>query len=676
MRPRNSGGGIASTLSCRRLIEKRKDTTRMPNHLHAWVHLLSLASCFDGSFAWSSAAGGVSKWNKFLTPPKIPRPDSATDGVMPKRQKKPVIASNTHKFMMPLHRRSSLSLSLYRDFGDAGEGQSSDDEVDDKAPKTPGSSPASPDASNDLGDWKEFQQRLIESEQQSNKCHENDINGSSSISSSSLQRISNVHDIMPGTILLATLPSRDEQGYGLGRQYLHKSIIYIVDVDFDHGITGLILNRTPMFELGLLSIEGKKLEESSNGWVVGLGGDSFSFDEEMEDVDTSASSVNCLFFRDVDPMCEACKEISSGVYFTSQGTARRYVHESLAKPDDFWLFYGHMHWSFEEMQQEIVESIWQAVDINDGGDPLDVLKEIRSKASLEYGMQIWETLCDALNEETNSENLFDDRMLEEYCLASLPMTRENHEDTDDDEYVPRRQGGTYSVSVGDLLRASSASHSPFLLSDQEYHHSVILVLQEEKQFSVGIILNLPSSEKIDLTLGREQVGSLNILYGGPMKCAGSPEQVFFFHKSKAMKDLALGEHLDVDSSSYNIWKCTKAEATEALLRGVVNSDEIIAVDGLCVWPKDEFGGGGLRAELVKGHFERVPLPNYDKVWRILQQQNVPLSSENLDNAARIAEAAWAAAGDGKGIIAKEMNDKRRKLAKEAHKQWILNYLLR
>ena len=79
---------------------------------------------------------------------------------------------------------------------------------------------------------------------------------------------------------------------------------------------------------------------------------------------------------------------------------------------------------------------------------------------------------------------------------------------------------------------------------------------------------------------------------------------------------------------------------------------------------------------MKGHFERVPLPNYDKVWRILQQQNVPLSTENLDSATRIAEAAWDAAGDGKGIIAKEMNDKRRKLAKEAHKQWILNYLLR
>lgn len=135
MRPRNSGGGIASTLSCRRLVETRKDTTRMPSHLHTWVHLLSLASCFDGSFAWSAGCG-VSKWSKFLTPPKIPRPDSATDGVMPKRQTKPVTAFNAYRYVMPLGRRSGLSLGLYRDFGDADESQSRDDEVDDKAPKT------------------------------------------------------------------------------------------------------------------------------------------------------------------------------------------------------------------------------------------------------------------------------------------------------------------------------------------------------------------------------------------------------------------------------------------------------------------------------------------------------------------------------------------------------------
>lgn len=650
------------------------------NRLHTCVHLLSLASCFDLSLGWSAAASN--KGSSFLTQPKIPRPHSPTDGLMPHCQTKEgtiSIASSSNKIRMPAQQRSGhSSLGLYKDFG-RDEGESSDDE-DDKAPTTPNSgSSASRDSSIDFDDWKEFQQRLIASEQKLEICQETESNDLSSISSSTLQMVSNANDIMPGTILLATLPSNDEQGYGLGRQYLHKSIIYIVDVDFDHGITGLILNRWPMFKLGMLDIWGKKLEGSSDGWVVGLGGDSFSFgDDDVGDVDTSASSVSCLFFRDVDPMRETCKEISSGVYFTSQGTARRYVHEGLAKPDDFWLFYGHMHWSFEEIHQErIVENIWQAVDINGGGDSLDVLKEIRSEASLDYGMRAWENVCHAVDQETRSNSSFDDRMLEEYCLASLPMTRENHEGTDDDEYVPRRQGGTYSVNVGDILRASSASHSPFLLSDQEYHHSVILILQEEKQFSVGVILNLPSSETIDLTLGEEKIGSILCRNGGPMKCADSAEsELLFFHKNKAMKDLALGEHLDVDSSSYNIWKCTKAEATEALLRGIVNSDEIIAVEGLCVWPKDEFGGGGLRAELVQGHFERVPLPNYDKLWRILQQQNVPLSSKNLDNVISIADAAWDAAGDGKDITANEMNDKRKKLADEAHREWIRNYLLR
>ena len=586
-------------------------------------------------------------------------------------------ASRWHTYAMPHHQRSSLS--LYKDFGEADESQSSE-EGDDKAPKTPRSSSASPDttSSNDLGDWKDFQQKLIASEQTMKMCPETDGNELCSISSTSLQRMSNnVNDIMPGSILLATLPNENEQGYGLGRQYLHKSIIYVIDVDLDSGITGLILNRGPMFELGLLSIEGKKLEESSDGWVVGLGGDSFSFDEEMEDVDTSASSVNCLFFRDIDPICETCKEISSGVYFTSQSTARRYVHEGLARPDDFWLFYGQMHWSFEELQREMAENIWQPVDIDGDGNPSDILEEIRAEASLDYGMQVWGKVCSAVHQETRAEDSFDDRMLKEYCLASLPLTREIHEGANDDEYMPRRQGGTYTAKVGDILRASSASHSPFLLSDQEYHHSVILILQEDRQYSVGIILNLPSSDAIDLTLGEEHIASIAIRNGGPMKCAGSGEsELLFFHKSKAMKDLALGEHLDVDSSSYNIWKCTKAEAMEALLRGVVEPEEIIAVDGLCVWPKDEFGGGGLRAELVQGHFERVPLSNYDKVWRVLQQQKTPLSINNLENIICTADTAWDKAGDGKDITTKEMNHERRQLADEAHRKWIENYLLR
>ena len=142
-----------------------------------------------------------------------------------------------------------------------------------------------------------------------------------------------------------------------------------------------------------------------------------------------------------------------------------------------------------------------------------------------------------------------------------------------------------------------------------------------------------------------------------------------------MKDSALGEHLDVDSSSYNIWKCTKEEATEALVRGLATEDEIMGIDGLCVWPKDAFGGGGLRAELVQGNFERVPLSNYDKVWKKLQQQR-RLSSTSLDENLRTAHAAWEVAGAGKDTTAKQMADERRELANEAHRQWIISYLLR
>ena len=205
---------------------------------------------------------------------------------------------------------------------------------------------------------------------------------------------------------------------------------------------------------------------------------------------------------------------------------------------------------------------------------------------------------------------------------------------------------------------------------------MVLVIQEESRFSVGVILNLPTPMTTDFDVGGEHVGSINVKYGGPLECAGRNEkELLYLHKSKAMKDAALEEHLDVDSSSYNIWKCTKEEATEALVRGLATEDEIMGIDGLCVWPKDAFGGGGLRAELVQGNFERVPLSNYDKVWKKLQQQR-RLSSTSLDENLRTAHAAWEVAGAGKDTTAKQMADERRELANEAHRQWIISYLLR
>lgn len=603
-----------------------KDAKKIPlvvNIAYGWVilpHLLM--ACFGISFVRSAAA---------FTP-----------------------AATFPRQLMHTRRASAASaLFLYNSFGD------------DKSNESESSA-------NDLDDWRKFQQTLMANEEaEKTNGNENDLQ--SSISSSTVHQISNVNDIMPGSVLLATLPSKDELGYGLGRQYLQKSIIYIIDIDFEGGVTGLILNRGPMFELGLLSIEGKKLDKSSDGWIVNLGGDSFQFDEEMEEVDTSASSVSCLFFQNVDAVAENCREISTGVFYTNQATARGYAHEGKMQPGDFWLFYGHMHWSIEDFRQEIKENIWQAIDITRGGEAGDILQKLWAESSVDFGRTVWRVFCDVVDQPTRCEFGFDDKMLVEYCQASLPLSRH---DSYDEEYTPRRQDGVYTVKVGDIIRASS-SHSPFLLSDQEYHHSVILVIQEESRFSVGVILNLPTSKSIDLDAGGEHVGSINIKFGGPLECSGRSENdLLFLHKSKAMKDAALGEQLDVDSSSYNIWTCKKEEATDALARGLVaTEDEIMGIDGLCVWPKDAFGGGGLRAELVQGNFERVPLSNYDKVWKILQQQR-RLSSTSLEENLRTSHAAWEVAGAGKDITVKQMADKRRQLANEAHRQWILSYLLR
>ena len=45
------------------------------------------------------------------------------------------------------------------------------------------------------------------------------------------------------------------------------------------------------------------------------------------------------------------------------------------------------------------------------------------------------------------------------------------------------------VQVGMLLRASSADRSPFLLDKQQLHKSIILIISDDDEVSIGVMLN-------------------------------------------------------------------------------------------------------------------------------------------------------------------------------------------
>ena len=72
-----------------------------------------------------------------------------------------------------------------------------------------------------------------------------------------------------------------------------------------------------------------------------------------------------------------------------------------------------------------------------------------------------------------------------------------------------------SRSAGTLLRASFPEVSPLLLQKQFLHQSILLLLQETGDFSIGMVLNLVSTDSFEIQLSDGSFAELPIRYGGP-----------------------------------------------------------------------------------------------------------------------------------------------------------------
>jgi hypothetical protein len=63
-----------------------------------------------------------------------------------------------------------------------------------------------------------------------------------------------------------------------------------------------------------------------------------------------------------------------------------------------------------------------------------------------------------------------------------------------------------SMMTGALIRASSADRSPFLLDKQELHKLIVLIIADDKNASVGVVLNWPSSKGLDIKVAGKNTG--------------------------------------------------------------------------------------------------------------------------------------------------------------------------
>lgn len=190
------------------------------------------------------------------------------------------------------------------------------------------------------------------------------------------------------------------------------------------------------------------------------------------------------------------------------------------------------------------------------------------------------------------------------------------------------------VTAGTLLRGSSADRSPFLLQKQELHHSLLLVILEDDNVSLGCMLNHPATKGYDVG-GGGGTASIPIRYGGDYAIKGQ-SPLLWLHCNPKLRDAGLGSSFREGRDDGMIYKCTQEEAKVAISRGMANANDFLIMSGVCVWPKL---GGSLANEVKRGTFEVVEPSKVQNVFATLQKQKL-LTVENLEKNIDVMNEAW------------------------------------
>eukprot|EP00957_Ditylum_brightwellii_P112498 8576731-Ditylum_brightwellii.AAC.1 len=96
-----------------------------------------------------------------------------------------------------------------------------------------------------------------------------------------------------------------------------------------------------------------------------------------------------------------------------------------------------------------------------------------------------------------SVGTFDDLMVKEWAREHLSQSKMN------DTARPVNNGVNSSdfrkkCAPGTLLRGSSTRRSPFLLSNQKFHKSLILIISDDEDLTIGVMLNHPAAKGLQM----------------------------------------------------------------------------------------------------------------------------------------------------------------------------------
>lgn len=465
--------------------------------------------------------------------------------------------------------------------------------------------------------------------------------------------------IEQGAVILGGV--EQDYGFGLRQQYFHKAAILVLDHDQNVFTRGIILNRPSDLTLDDDINEGLK-------WRVWYGGD-------VQGLKSDNPEIFCLHTLKDISVTRASISVMNDIQWTSFDAAKRLVNAGAAKSTDFWVFCGYAGWGPKQLMGELTRKSWYMVATDSQTLLKELARQVSSADPREAGLDTWVLLMNMIGRSTTvleRTGGFEDLMLKEWAFKNLLSVEAGGGARLDDLVV----GGLNStqelevlkpvdllikkvtavslgaaVTKGTLVRASPKDRSPFLLEGQEMHKSIVLVLSDDENLTVGVILNRPGAKGLEIRIQEKGTGKSDRLkvplrYGGPFTIKGS-ESLLWLHCHPVLKAAKIGDPL---GSMDGIWKCTSNDMISAVSQALATPEDFLVVAGVSVWTKGSRGiARGMEGEIRVGRFEIVPESQTWAVWEELSKQEV-LTEINLVKNLIIASNAWS-----KGTL-QEKND--------------------
>lgn len=440
--------------------------------------------------------------------------------------------------------------------------------------------------------------------------------------------------IEQGAVILGGV--EQDYGFGLRQQYFHKAAILVLHHD-DKFTKGIILNRPTDLTLDDDINYGMK-------WRLWFGGDVQGFNSDSHE-------IVCLHSLKNDQAISVSITVMKDIRYTTFESAKRLVKIGVAKPTDFWVFSGYAGWGPNQLMGELERKSWYMV----ATDSQTLLKELARQSAgadpRDAGLETWILLMNMIGRSETARECtgnFDDLMLKEWAHSNL-LSRASGGGANElfavsqNDLTFRQKIGTIEASLakklkaGMILRAAPQRRSHFLLSDQEFHKSVVLVISCDASICIGAILSRPVTKGVDVLINEKNNKvsrnlQIPIRYGGQYALKGS-ETILWLHCKDALKASHLGYPI---GNADGVWKCTADDVKSAIARGVAKAQDFMAVSGVYIWAREQ----NEKPNTSKSEkFEIVPERKVLSVFEELVKQEV-LSASNLDYNLHVANRAW------------------------------------